>query len=179
MSPRGIGSSSWTSRADSSGCDQVCLIIDANRLSLVFGTPPGPAFRPLRDWLYGPTGRCVLGGKLKTEWNAVGDARKAADELYRAGKLHLADDARVAEETSWAEGSGRMRSDDPHVIGLGRVTGARVLTTAEHGLIADWKDATLIQRPKGKVYVDGRSAGVLGHSAGCPWPKRGKKGRNR
>lgn len=156
----------------------MCLIVDANRASLVFSSQPGPDFSPLWDWLNGPDGRLVYGGKLAEELVKVRHAASLLQELLRAGKAHLADRSKVDHETARLQG--RCRSNDPHVLALARVTGARILCTRDDDLIADFTDRALL-RPKGKVYQRAQHATLFsgklkGHSRGCRRaPRQGKR----
>jgi hypothetical protein len=154
----------------------VCLLIDASVLGGLFVPSPPTEFAPLLRWLWSDEGRCVLGGRLRVEWTRVEAARAAAVELDRAGRLWRADEAVVEKETQWAAGHPALRSNDPHVIGLGRATGARVLATADAALMADWKDPKLLPVPRGKVYREAASVSALGHSRNCPFTA-GRKGR--
>ena len=45
-----------------------------------------------------------------------------------------------------------IRSDDPHVIALALVSGARLLVSADVDLVADFKDRAIVNAPRGKVY---------------------------
>ena len=49
--------------------------------------------------------------------------------------------------------SGEITSDDPHVLALARVSGARLLYTKDNALIRDFKDKKFIDQPRGKVYT--------------------------
>lgn len=127
----------------------MCLIVDANRASVVFGRPEDPDSLPIWRWLLGE-GRLVFGAKLSKELRHVDAARRLLAELVRAGKAAEASREEVtAEEATLI---GKLRSDDPHVLALARVTGARLLHTLDRDLIKDFRDPHLLSNPRGKVY---------------------------
>ena len=55
------------------------------------------------------------------------------------------------EETR-LEKKGLCISDDPHVIALARISGARLLCSNDKDLQQDFGTKNLIDRPRGKVY---------------------------
>ena len=72
-------------------------------------------------------------------------------EAQLAGTIVLADAEKVdacAQEFATKEA---MESDDPHVLGLALVSGARLLYTNDRELQKDFTNPALI-RPRGKVY---------------------------
>jgi hypothetical protein len=143
----------------------VCIIIDANLASRVFGSPRPPDYAPLWRWIEEADGVIVYGGKLAGELNRIEAARRYLHQLYSAGKAHREPDDNVrAEEDKIA---GKCRSDDPHVIALARLTGARVLCSADTDLHDDFKNLALVPRPKGRVYQTAKHARVLGHTPNC------------
>ena len=52
---------------------------------------------------------------------------------------------------SWRN-SGELRSDDPHIIALAGESGARLLYSHDRSLQQDFRDVSLINNPRGKVY---------------------------
>ncbi|MCC7493047.1 MAG: hypothetical protein IT204_11885 [Fimbriimonadaceae bacterium] len=127
-------------------------------------------FKPVWTWLRGPHGRLVFGGRLATELLRVKQAAQMLQELKRAGKAHLADAAQVDEATEAVRAA--CSSDDPHVVALAQVTGARLLCSDDKLLIDDFKNGALL-RPVGKVYRGPEHSSLLegrqkGHSSGCP-----------
>jgi hypothetical protein len=70
-------------------------------------------------------------------------------ELERSGKLHRISDDEVDAEERIVSGDEVLTSDDPHVIALARVSGARVVFTEDEALIADFKNAALVPRRSG------------------------------
>ena len=145
------------------------MIIDANRLGLFLADPVHPDAAPVRRWLDKQGGRIVYstGGSFAKE--VVGRARTKLLAYSRAGKAvyvpanHFEVDADALAP--------HIRSDDPHVLALARVTGARLLYTGDGALIDDFKDRRLIQ-PRGRVYSRAANARLLTSST-CTrlaWP---------
>jgi hypothetical protein len=153
----------------------VCLIIDANRASLVFGQPHDD-YRPILDWLE-RGGMIVFGAKLARELDRVDAARRYLRALVQAGRAHQASGTTVDAEEAAMAAVGAIRSDDPHVLALARATGTRLLCSNDERLIADFKDKKWIDRPRGKVYRTKAHARLLGHTSGCPWTKNQPKRR--
>jgi hypothetical protein len=146
----------------------MCVIVDANRASMVFGTPAHPDAKPIWAWLQNRGGVLVYGGKLAAELKRSARTGRLLAELKRASRAMEFDWRRVAAE----EMSVRPRccSDDPHVIALARVSGARVLVSDDDAAAADFKDRRLVYQPRGKVYKRREHAKLLKHSTGCTRP---------
>lgn len=144
----------------------MCIIVDANKLGKFLAEPPDADAAPVRRWLDRSSGSGVLvystGGKFAKEVSP-----KARDKLAnyaRAGKARLVPADRLAEEEERLQASGRLRSDDAHVLALARQSRARVLFTADQDLIADFTDHRLIANPRGKVYSGAPNADLLTRS---------------
>ena len=58
----------------------------------------------------------------------------------------------MAAKTQDLQDEGQCRSDDPHVLALAIVSGARLLYSNDAALQRDFKDKRLIDSPRGKVY---------------------------
>lgn len=140
----------------------MCVIVDANLASVVFGSPAHPDFAPVIDWLHGE-GRLVYGGQLTRELEKAGRVRKYLLELNRAGRALPYPDAALETEARRV----RCRSNDPHVIALARVSGARTLCSRDTLLHADFKDAKLVSSPRGMVYQSSSHRPLLRHTASC------------
>lgn len=129
----------------------MCLIVDANLVSAVFATPPMDEMNPVREALLAKRARAVYGGKLAREYAKLKRLAKFLAELDRQGILRLYPAAEVdaAEEKVISEGL--CASDDPHVIGLARVSGTRLLCSHDVDLHADFTNPAIL-RPAGSVY---------------------------
>ncbi len=129
----------------------MCAIVDANVAHEVFGPSPHPAGRGFLKWVNGGTGRVVADGKLLRELTASSPGfRQWAKEAVRAGRLRTVNADEV--ESTADQLQGRCRSDDPHVIALAHVGGARLLYSNDKKLQSDFKTKHLIDNPRGKVY---------------------------
>ena len=103
-------------------------------------------------------GRLVVGGKLKAELWKVSAVKEWLDILRANGRLRQVNDSLVGQtEKDLGE---YCRSDDPHVIALACVSGARLLYTNDSALIEDFKNPRLLS-PRGRVYTTDHSAGTL------------------
>lgn len=148
----------------------MCLIVDANLLSLVFCEKPQDDFRPLIDWLALPNkdGMLVVGGRLATELDKVFIAKRFVRSLLQAGRARQIPDTATNEEEKIIADS--CKSDDPHVIALARISGARVLCSHDKTLHEDFTNPKLISDPKGCIYQNAEHAHLLsryGHTKAC------------
>ena len=73
-------------------------------------------------------------------------------EAQLAGTIVREDAEKVEARAREVETKEGMESDDPHVLGLALVSGARLLYTNDLKLQQDFKNPALI-RPRGKVYT--------------------------
>lgn len=136
----------------------MCAIVDAsvaNQLWECGGTPAGKAFREAVDQGKVPL---VTGGSQRDELMRSGEQmRRWLAELQSAGRLTRVDDEQVnlrcREICDASATDGKLYdSDDPHVIALAQVSGARLLYTKDQKLTRDFKKKRLIDEPRGRVY---------------------------
>ena len=144
----------------------MCLIVDTNVAALVFRKSPSPDFQPIWDWVDNKDGVIVYGGALRKELARTG-ARRYLRELSAAGKARDCDDATVDAEEARVKKMRLCRSNDPHVVALARVSGARVLCSHDNKLIQDFKDRLLVYNPRGSVYQRAAHKKSLKHYNGC------------
>lgn len=130
----------------------MCIIVDANRLGRLLAEPPDEDAVPIQRWLQRAGGTLVYSTGGKFEQELGGKARRQLAIYRRAGKARLISADRLAEEERRLQQGGQMKSDDPHVLALALESGARLLFTGDKRLIADFKDAKLIAKPRGRVY---------------------------
>ena len=128
----------------------MCAILDANAASAVFGSDGGGAAGKFFDWINSGRGSLVVGGKLRQELGKIAACRKWLRQATLAGQARSVDDSRVGELASELER--QCLSDDPHVIALAQISGARLLYTNDSNLQKDFKNRLLIKNPPGKVY---------------------------
>lgn len=129
----------------------MCAIIDANVHHEVFGDNRPEAGRRFFEWIDSKPRRLVVGGQLLAELNRT-PARKWIHEAIMGSKVHLADEDQVENKSEQVKESGQLRSDDPHVIALAQVSGARLLYSNDKKLHHDFKNQHLIKAPRGKIY---------------------------
>ncbi len=131
----------------------MCAIVDANVASEVFGPRPQPAGEKFFDWINKRSGRLVAGGKLLEELEANSPGfRDWAKEAQNSGKIRRIDQGLVDTRTRQIESESDCKSDDPHVLALAQVSGARLLYSNDSDLQQDFKDKSLIDNPRGRVY---------------------------
>lgn len=147
----------------------MCIIVDANLAGRFFSSDPPTEYRPAREWLDNPRkgGRVVYGGKLAAELARVNAARRYLLALQRAGRARFIASGATDKEEARIRELGICRSNDPHVIALARLSGARTLCTYDRALIADFKDARLVQSPRGKVFSAPEQTHLLRHTSSC------------
>ncbi|HEX6902358.1 MAG TPA: hypothetical protein VF789_21750 [Thermoanaerobaculia bacterium] len=145
----------------------MCVIVDANLASQVFGSPAGADFTPLIDWLQESDGELVVGGYLATELGRMAEPRRFLIALLRAGKARQLPEAAVLAEEQRVDETGLCRSNDRHVIALARVSGARTLCTLDRDLQRDFGNAQLVSNPRGKIYQRQEHAHLLKHTRSC------------
>ena len=131
----------------------MCAVLDANVASEVFGADQPPAGKGFFDWINSGGGRLVVGGRLRGELRASsGGFRKWAAQAQRYGRIRLKDDDEVDARTEALQGEAALMSDDPHIIALAQVSGARLLYSNDRALQQDFRNRDLISNPRGSVY---------------------------
>lgn len=131
----------------------MCAIVDANVAGEVFGPSPQPAGEKFFEWINKGSNRLVAGGKLLEELELSSrDFRIWASVAISAGKMRIISESAVNARTEEIHGEGVCRSDDPHVLALAQVSGARLLYSNDRALQQDFKDKELIDSPRGRVY---------------------------
>lgn len=129
----------------------MCAILDANVAGQVFGKGrPEPAVKFVQ-WINAGPERLVVGGKLSTEL-AKTRAREWVRQALLAGRARRVSRSKVDARAKALKKRGQYRSDDPHILALAQVSGARLLYSNDHLLQKDFKDKRLIDNPRGKVY---------------------------
>ena len=131
----------------------MCAIVDANVVSEVFGSNLPPAGEKFFDWLNKGSGRLIVGGKLLEELEqGSAEFRRWGQEAQLAGKMKIVNRSEVDARTEQIQSEGTIRSDDPHVIALAQISRARLLYSNDGNLQQDFKNKSLIDDPRGKVY---------------------------
>ena len=104
----------------------MCAIVDANAVSLVFGgiqDSPEVA-REFRARIDSGKMTLVVGGELKRELSHHADFNEWFGEASQTNRVYMVPDSVVDGESGTLAGS--CKSDDPHVVALARVSGARL-----------------------------------------------------
>lgn len=129
----------------------MCAILDANRWHEMFSRERSPAAAGFRQWLEKKQGFLVVGGKLRREVAKSRGGKRRVQELQNRGQLVPVRDAEVDAEAQRLEQDRRVRSDDPHILALARVSGARLLYTNDKDLQKDFRDSRLLR--DGRIYT--------------------------
>jgi hypothetical protein len=145
----------------------LCVIVDACVAGHVFSVPREADFVPLWSWLEKKDGRLVYGGHLAKELRRLGKATKLLAELKRSGRALECSRRDVDEQEKAVRKLGLCRSNDPHVIALARVSGARVLCTNDDNLQTDFKNQHLLPAPRGQIYKRASHRAMLKHNGIC------------
>lgn len=129
----------------------MCAIFDTNIGADLVSKTPSDAASMFRKWAENH-GTVAVGGKLLTELAKNRDLLNWMKRLKEAGKLlHFNDDEVSAKERQLVAGN-QCTSDDPHVIALAQISGARLLYTKDQSLHQDFLNRELIDNPRGKIY---------------------------
>jgi hypothetical protein len=152
----------------------MCLIIDAC-VAHKFHEPPHEDVESVVSWLLNTkhVNRVVLGGKLKNELFQAGKAiRRFLAELLRRGRLLLVPDEKVnTEEKAVIKLLKQEKiddADDPHILALARVSGSRLLISADSSsrLHELFKNRRFL-KPPGKIYQDPSHEPLLWKARKC------------
>jgi len=63
--------------------------------------------------------------------------------------------------------TGLCESNDCHVIGLALASGARTLCTHDKALQRDFRNPTIVSKPRGSIYLRPAHAELLRHGSSC------------
>ena len=138
----------------------MCAIIDASVRDEVFipQAERSEASEGFYNWINKGKGRLVIGGKLKEELCKKRLFLEWARQAIIAGRISEVAENFVVARTKELINIKRTRkdaykSDDPHVLALAQVSGARLLYVNDRDLEADFKNRKLIDNPEGKLYL--------------------------
>ena len=132
----------------------MCAIVDASVIGEVFGRARSrtPAAQKFFEWLNAGTGKLVIGGKLRRELESSTAFREWAQTATLAGKVISENDDAVNAKASQLTGLIHIR-DDPHVVALAQISGARLLYSNDRALIRHFQDERFISCPQGIIYT--------------------------
>ncbi len=135
----------------------MCAIVDANVATEVFSTEAGVKFA---QWIDTGRGRLVAAGKLLEELEKT-PLRNWIQQAINAGLLRTVSAADVEIRTAALKSTQACRSNDPHIVALAQVSGARLLYSHDRDLQSDFKNKSLIDQPRGKVYSTQENKSLL------------------
>lgn len=138
----------------------MCAILDANVVGQVFGQNRPPAAEHFLEWLSGPRGELVVGGRLHLELGVHGRFLRWFATAIKFRNARTVMDAKVDNRATELRREGICKSDDPHVLALALVSGARLLYSNDPDLIEDFKNPKIISDPRGKVYTTARDDNI-------------------
>ena len=119
----------------------MCAIVDANVASEVFGSSPSPAGDKFLGWIDKGSNRLVVGGKLLKELEISSPGfRVWASQAEFSGKMRIVNEDEVGAIAEQIEHEAIHASDDPHILALAQLSGARLLYSNDNELRRDFKD---------------------------------------
>ncbi len=131
----------------------MCLIIDANCAVDTLSASPSAAFEPVMATISKKNAAMVMGGtKLRAEYKKLSSVWRFIVALDQAGKAKTYSDAEVDAAQANLESAGLLKSDDPHIVALAQVSGARLLCSRDQDLHQDFRDKSFVDNPRGNVY---------------------------
>lgn len=130
----------------------MCAIVDANVASHLMGRNLPEAGARFLDYIESGRLTIVVGGKLRQELYQT-PIRAFIQQAILAAKARSVEDTAVDRQAGEVEQSGMCISDDAHIIALARISGARLLYTNDRDLQQDFKNRSLIDRPRGRIYT--------------------------
>ena len=155
-----------------------CAIIDANVVAEAFGETPNDAGAGFRRWISNGEGQLVSGGKLHEELRQASHRfREWAAVAQSTAQLRLIGARLSAQVVRDFEAHASRQSNDPHILALSSVSGARLLYSNDDALQQDFRNPELINNPRGRVYstrvnasFDGQKRNLLRNAPPCGSP---------
>lgn len=157
----------------------MCVIIDANVASKAFKFPATGDAIPLLRWITDHDGKTVYGGRHAEELAKLKNAARMLAALSRAGRAIRVSDLEVNAEEQIVKKTCNVVSDDSHILALARVSGARVLYSEDEALWDDFRDPTIISKPRGRIYRRSEHKLLLRHDSSCRYATARKPSRRR
>lgn len=145
----------------------MCIVVDPPTLIPMFKTddPEHPNFAPVKDWLTTGPGKLVIGGtKFKSELTAVSSMLRLIMEFDKRGKVLRQKDCDVDADEVIVKGIEPASDfDDPHLVALVRLSGAKLICTRDlrsHKYLRATKFyRTTLERPK--LYTRAKNSALL------------------
>ena len=142
----------------------MCAIVDASVINEMFGSRPLEAGQKFLEWINAGRGRLVIGGTLLKELCQPRSAREWMQQAILSGRVKIEDEQRVVARMTNLMNEGLCKSNDPHVLALAQISGARLLYSNDGDLQQDFTNRTLVDRPRGKIYTTRMGRRVFGNS---------------
>ena len=142
----------------------MCIIVDADRIGRFLRDPTDDDSEPIRRWIDRGGGVVVYATEERFRKEIVRSAKDRLAEYVRAGKARHIAIERFGEDVKELRHSGRLRSNDAHVLALARASGARLLYTGDTSLMDDFRDKALIDKPRGRIYSGAANRNLLTRS---------------
>ncbi len=128
-----------------------CAIVDANSLPEVVSSA-NAASQIFVEFLAQGLGMIHIGGQLRNEWEANQHHRTWISNGIARGWIKNVDNGEVERKTQDMMTNPKLRSNDPHIVALAQVGGARLLVSRDVALGKDFKDKQFLENPRGKVF---------------------------
>ena len=140
----------------------MCVILDANMFG-EFKDQSNEDMQPVWNWLENKNGKIAYTNtrKFDEEWER-GGVTDLIKILKQAEKLKEVPAPDVQQKEN--ELTGKIESDDPHIIALAIVADVKVLVSSDQTLHQDFKNRNLVG---GKVYQNKKHARLLTKDT-CP-----------
>jgi len=133
----------------------MCIIIDTSVAHRVLRSQTDEKYGGVSTELFSAkTNRVklVYGGSKMTKEYGRASILVIVHQLRSAGRALRVPDEQVDTEQDRITSCLNCQSDDQHILALALVSNARLLCTADANLMADFKNKSIIDRPRGKIY---------------------------
>lgn len=142
----------------------MCIIVDTDRIGRFLADPSDDDSEPVRRWLDRGWGLVVYATEERFRKEIAHSARIRLREYVRAGRAKRIPIEQYGDDVRKLQDSGRLRSNDAHVLALARASGARLLYTGDTKLMDDFRDKALIDKPRGRIYSGAANRKLLTRS---------------
>lgn len=145
----------------------MCIVVDPPTLIPMFKAddPEHLNFAPVKEWIDTGPGKFVIGGKkFRAELMAVGTMIKLLTEFEKRGKVLRQNDADVDQhELTVRDIEPAKDFDDPHLVALVRVSGARLVCTRDQRSHKYLKESRFYEQTCGrpKIYTKAKNSSLL------------------
>ena len=135
----------------------MCAILDNNVIHEVFSSSDQKPTRGVvfLEWIEEGKSVLIIGGELTKELYKTKNAHDWIRQGLLAGVVINVDTdeegVKIEKRVSMLQQQGSCHSNDPHIIVLAQISGARILYTKDKELMEDFKNKRFID-PKGKIY---------------------------